>query len=176
MDPEIDSPCACAVKQVTPRPSFPCCRHCLWRLPDIPQIHSHGRALHRRHPGLHFYRDKQELRQIRLQFCFRPRRLLLQFELRRLLDWFRIWRVRLLWFLLHVCYSIQNIFRANIVNDIGILRMSHYFPSERDFPPSVGTVCLTSRKMPDNEQITAMGWGNTGSGQSARLKDVRICL
>ena len=63
--------------------------------------------------------------------------------------------------------------RANIANDIGALRMSDHFPSERDFPPSVGTVCLAADRMPDGDLVTATGWGNTGSGQSPYLKEVQ---
>ena len=51
--------------------------------------------------------------------------------------------------------------------------MSDHFPSERDFPPSVGTVCLAAEKMPDGDLVTATGWGNTGSGQSPYLKEVQ---
>ena len=65
--------------------------------------------------------------------------------------------------------------RARIVNDIGLLRMSDHFPSERDFPPSVGTVCLAAERMPDDgDLVTAMGWGNTGEGQSPYLKEACV--
>ena len=53
--------------------------------------------------------------------------------------------------------------------------MSDHFPSERDFPPSVGTVCLAAERMPDDgDLVTAMGWGNTGEGQSPYLKEVCV--
>ena len=59
--------------------------------------------------------------------------------------------------------------------DIALLRMSSYFLDARYFPPSVGTICLTTRTMPQNEKLTAIGWGGTDAEttQSPNLKEVR---
>ena len=59
-------------------------------------------------------------------------------------------------------------------NDIALLRMAQYWSDARDFPSSVGTICLTTMKMPQNERITATGWGGTDAEvtQSTELKEV----
>ena len=53
--------------------------------------------------------------------------------------------------------------------------MVTYWKDARDFPPSVGTACLPTRKMPTYELVTATGWGGTDAGdsQSKRLKEVQ---
>ena len=52
--------------------------------------------------------------------------------------------------------------------------MAQFFPDARDFPPSVGTICLATMTMPQNERLTATGWGGTDAAttQSPNLKEV----
>ena len=61
-------------------------------------------------------------------------------------------------------------YSQKVGNDIALLRMAQYWPDARDFPPSVGTVCLPTRKMPTAEWITETGY-ETGA-QSPKLKEV----
>ena len=61
-----------------------------------------------------------------------------------------------------------------IKNDLALLRMSTYFTSTSDFPPSVGTICLPTQTFPNSETLTALGWGGTDAQttQSELLKEV----
>ena len=61
-----------------------------------------------------------------------------------------------------------------LINDIGLLRLSNYINSAADFPLSVGTICLPTMLIPENEEITANGWGGTDDQgtQSTDLKEV----
>ena len=52
--------------------------------------------------------------------------------------------------------------------------MYQYWGDARDFPSTVGTVCLPTRKMPLSEWSTVTGWGGTDfeASQSILLKEV----
>ena len=62
-----------------------------------------------------------------------------------------------------------------ITNDVALVRMESYWSSENDFPSTVGTICLASRSMPNNERVMTMGWGgmNAAGHQSQWLKEVK---
>ena len=70
-----------------------------------------------------------------------------------------------------------NICRA-LIHDIGLLRLSRYISSASNFPSSVGTICLPTIPMPENEELTATGWGGTNNQltQSPELKEVMLVL
>ena len=73
-------------------------------------------------------------------------------------------------------YNAANAANANGPNDVGLLRMETlYWYSETSFPSTVGTICLASRSMPNNERVITTGWGGTdGQGQQSQwLKEVR---
>ena len=54
--------------------------------------------------------------------------------------------------------------------------MTSYWRDAGDFPSSVGTICLPTRRMPIGERVTATGWGGTNAAetQSTELKEVHI--
>ena len=65
------------------------------------------------------------------------------------------------------------------VNDIALLRMKYFIQDANSFPPSVGTVCLPTQKMPTSEWVTVAGWGGvrpqeseTDDNQALMLKEV----
>ena len=62
-------------------------------------------------------------------------------------------------------------FFSQLINDIGILRMS----TPATFTSTVRSICMTAMRMPDSEQVTATGWGGTNNQvqQSAFLKEVQ---
>ena len=76
---------------------------------------------------------------------------------------------------LHTPY-IQGVQSFDLRNDIALLRMSSYFASASDFPSSVGTICLPTKKFPNYETMTALGWGGTDAdvSQSDLLKEASI--
>ena len=71
-------------------------------------------------------------------------------------------------------YWIEPTYNAEaITNDVGLLRLESTWSSENSFPSTVGTICLASRSIP-NQQVMTMGWGgmNAAGTQSQRLKEV----
>ena len=68
-----------------------------------------------------------------------------------------------------------------LLNDIALMRMSHFFPDANHFPPSIGTVCLPNQRMPTSEWVTVSGWGAvnapaTINNQALILKEVGTFL
>ena len=53
--------------------------------------------------------------------------------------------------------------------------MVEYWKDARDFPPTVGTVCLPIGRMPTSEWVTTAGWGGVDAenSQSTNLKEVQ---
>ena len=65
--------------------------------------------------------------------------------------------------------------RFAIRNDVALLKLNDSFNSD-DFPPGVGTVCLPTRRVPNESKVTVLGWGDVSpvspGHQSRVLKEV----